>query len=155
MLFRYNSSINENNNTLTKVRAVIASNKKEVKSTKNIIMRHTKNKIDDHLSNVPTSFKNEPKNNAKNALSKALTLIKGNFRVKELKVYYKRKGIVAINLIKKMTRLEITLLGNKLSKNFKKYNIKGEIGIAILYKNMWAPALFVHRMSQNHHCSII
>ena len=138
------SSINENNNTLTKVRAVIASNKKEVKSTKNIIMRHTKNKIDDHLSNVPTSFKNEPKNNAKNALSKALTLIKGNFHVKEIKVYYKRKGIVAINLIKKMTRLEIKELGDKLSQNFKKYNIKGEIGIAILYKNMWAPALFVH-----------
>ena len=95
------SSINENNNTLTKVRAIIASNKKELKSTKNIIMRHKQNKINDHLSNVPTSFKNQPKNNAKNALSKALTLIKGNFRVKELKVYYKRKGIVAINLIKK------------------------------------------------------
>ena len=107
------SSINENNNTLTKVRAVIASNKKEVKTAKNIIMRHTKNKISDHLSNVLTSFKNQPKNNAKNALSKALSLIKGNFHVKELKVYYKRKGIVAINLIKKMTRLEIKELGDK------------------------------------------
>ena len=37
------SSINENNNTLTKVRAEIASNKKEIKTSNNIIMRHKQN----------------------------------------------------------------------------------------------------------------
>ena len=101
------------------------------------------NGINEHLKNVPTSFVNKDGINGRNALMKVLSHITTkHIKLRQFPVFYKKKGIVSIKGKKIMTRDQIKKLGNQISKTMKDHGIIGEIGIAMRYSNMWAPALF-------------
>ena len=126
------STVNSENNSLSKVKKVIAQHTKEIKTAIREVKQTKTDKIKEHLSNIPTGFIN-----AQNALSKVIGLINGNIKVKQIKAYYKRKEMAAIMIRKKMTRMEIKDLTNKISKIMKNHNINGEIGCSIMYENMY------------------
>ena len=56
-----------------------------------------------------------------------------NLNIVQLKVNYKKKGIVAISINNRMKREEIKNLGYTISKIMKNHNIKGDMGIAMKY----------------------
>lgn len=143
-LKKLKSSISTDNKTITKCKKSIADDNREIKNAIKIVKETKNNVIDEHLKNVPTSFVNKDSINGRNALMKVLSHIPTkDMKLKQFPVFYKKKGIVSIKVKKVMTREQIKKLGNQISKTMKDHGIIGEIGIAMRYSNMWAPAMFV------------
>ena len=85
------NNISVENNNWTKLNSFLSTTKREVKTEKK---EAKKNNINNHLVNIPTSFNLKSNENNKKAFNKILTLIKGKITVSQLKVNYKKKGIV-------------------------------------------------------------
>ena len=133
------NAISVNSKTISAVRKIIASNKKDIRDDKKESKDVALQNINRHLANVKTGFENK----ARSALSKVIKSIKGIREVKQLKINYKTKDIVAIKVDKNMSRKQIQDLGDEISKSMKSHRVDGSIGIAIKYQNQWAPAKFV------------
>ena len=72
-------------------------------------------KINEYVSKVNTSFQGS----SKNGFIKVVELLKRlnlNINIVQLKVNYKRRGIVSISINNKMTREQIKSLGYNISK---------------------------------------
>ena len=132
--------IDEEHNTWNKVYQLISGKKREEKIViKNNRIEHVE-KINEYISNVKTSFQGA----SKNGFTKVVELLKRqklNIHINQLKVNYKRRGIVSISINNRMTRQQIKNLGYTISKIMKNHNIQGDMGIAMKYSAMWAPAL--------------
>ena len=132
--------IDESHNTWNQVYKLISGKKREEKIViKNNRIEHVE-KINEYISNVKTSFQGS----SKNAFTKVVELLKKNklnININQLKVNYKRKGIVSISIDNRMTRDQIKNLGYTISKIMKNHIIQGDMGIAMKYSLAWAPAL--------------
>jgi chromosome segregation ATPase len=119
-------SITRDTKTITGVKKVIATKKREVRQERQAATTTRQNVINENLSAITTGFEG----NARKALEKVLTKL-GTLpsRVRQLPIYYKNKHMAAIKIDKRMTRQQIKDLGNNLSKIMAKNKIKGSIGM--------------------------
>ena len=132
--------IDQDHNTWNQIYKLISGKKREEKIIiKNNRIEHV-DKINEYISKVNTSFQGA----SKNGFTKVIELLKKNklnININQLKVNYKRKGIVSISVDNRMTREQIKNLGYTISKIMKQHRILGDMGIAMKYSLAWAPAL--------------
>ena len=109
--------IDEEHNTWNKVYQLISGKKREEKIViKNNRIEHVE-KINEYISNVKTSFQGA----SKNGFTKVVELLKRqklNIHINQLKVNYKRRGIVSISINNRMTRQQIKNLCGMLTEVF-------------------------------------
>ena len=107
--------IDDSHNTWNKIAKLISGKKREEKIViKNNRTEHV-DKINEYVSKVNTSFQGS----SKNGFIKVVELLKRknlNINIVQLKVNYKRRGIVSISINNKMTREQIKSLGYNISK---------------------------------------
>jgi hypothetical protein len=133
--------ITKDNKTITVVKKNIVEKRKVAIQEKKEAIATRQTKINETLSPITKGFQGKARIGLENVIKKLGNVSK---IVKQLPINYKNKNMVAIKVNKTMTRQQIKALGNSLSEIMKKQKIKGSIGIAVRYANMWAPAKFTN-----------